>query len=248
MSIASQLKIMICEKITYKKYAGIVCNKSKGDEKMKKTGILICALAITAMLGGKSQAAYDFKEIKFDFSKSSCYQWICETLCQMKPSAPIVPSLPETPEKPSIPDAPTTPGAPSTPDIEINASAYELEVLDLVNAERAKKGLSKLTWSDELANVARAHSKDMLNRKFFSHTNPDGQSPFDRMRAAGIRYSSAGENIAAGQRTPQEVVNAWMNSEGHRANILNASFTKLGVGYVTGNGAYSTYWTQNFAG
>ena len=221
---------------------------------MKKSGILICALALTAMLGGKSQAAYDFKEIKFDFSKSSCYQWICENLCQIKPSVPIIPSIPEapdkptTPEKPSDPDAPTNPEKPSVPDGEINASSYELEVLDLVNAERAKNGLSKLSWSDELASVARAHSNDMLNRNFFSHTNPDGQSPFDRMRAAGIKYSSAGENIAAGQKTPQEVVKAWMNSEGHRANILNASFTKLGVGYVVGNGAYNTYWTQNFAG
>ncbi len=134
------------------------------------------------------------------------------------------------------------------PGADIEKLSYEQQVLALVNQERAKQGLSALSWSDELTAVARAHSKDMAARGFFSHTNPDGQSPFDRMKAAGISYRTAGENIAAGQRTPQEVVNAWMNSEGHRANILNASYTRLGVGYASGSGAYSTYWTQCFAG
>ena len=134
------------------------------------------------------------------------------------------------------------------PGADIEKLSYEQQVLALVNQERAKQGLSALSWSDELTAVARAHSKDMAARGFFSHTNPDGQSPFDRMKAVGISYRTAGENIAAGQRTPQEVVNAWMNSEGHRANILNASYTRLGVGYASGSGAYSTYWTQCFAG
>lgn len=159
-----------------------------------------------------------------------------------KPDVPVIPDEPNTPE---IPEEPETP---SEPDVDIGNQSYEKQVLTLVNQERAKQGLSALSWSDELANVARAHSKDMATRNFFSHTNPDGKSPFDRIKAAGISYRTAGENIAAGQRTPQEVVNAWMNSEGHRANILNKNYTKLGVGYVSGGGSYSTYWTQCFAG
>ncbi|MBQ2896855.1 MAG: hypothetical protein IJE46_00840 [Clostridia bacterium] len=136
-------------------------------------------------------------------------------------------------------------------DIQTNvstASEYELEVLELVNAERKKNGLSSLSWDNRAAEVARAHSKDMADRNFFSHTNPDGKSPFDRLKAYGISYKSAAENIAAGQATPQEVVKSWMNSEGHRANILNKTVTKLGVGYYKSNSGYKHYWTQCFLG
>ncbi len=90
--------------------------------------------------------------------------------------------------------------------------------------------------------AAREKSQDMQTKNYFSHTSPTFGSPFDRMKALGISYKSAGENIAQGQRSPQEVVQAWMDSPGHRANILNGSFTHIGVGYVkTGN-----YWTQQF--
>ena len=90
--------------------------------------------------------------------------------------------------------------------------------------------------------VAKAKSQDMANLGYFSHTSPTYGSPFDQMRAAGIQYRAAGENIAQGQRTPEQVVNAWMNSPGHRANILNANYTHIGVGFVE-NGYY---WTQQF--
>ncbi|MBQ7751966.1 MAG: hypothetical protein IJR79_03235 [Clostridia bacterium] len=122
---------------------------------------------------------------------------------------------------------------------------YQAEVLRLVNEQRANYGLSQLTYSTQLEAVAYAHSKDMALNNYFSHTNLSGQSPFDRMKAAGISYRSAAENIAAGQKTPQEVVNAWMNSAGHRANILNSSVTKMGVGIYSG-GSYGVYWTQLF--
>lgn len=127
-------------------------------------------------------------------------------------------------------------------------NSFEQEVLDLVNQERQKAGLSKLQWSDDLAKVAYNHSKDMSDRNFMSHTNPDGLSPFDRMKNFGISYRTAGENIAAGQSTPQEVMKGWMNSEGHKKNILNANYTHLGVGYYKGNGRYGHYWTQCFIG
>ncbi len=130
---------------------------------------------------------------------------------------------------------------------EISADEFELRVLELVNAERAKHGLSALTWDSSLAAVAEAHSLDMAENNFFSHTNLKGQSPFDRMKAFGISYSYAAENIAAGQKTPESVMNSWMNSEGHRKNILNQNVTRLGAGYVQG-GSYGHYWTQVFAG
>lgn len=125
-------------------------------------------------------------------------------------------------------------------------SAFEKEVLTLVNEIRVDAGLSSLSWDDALGQVARAHSEDMRNRNYMAHDNPDGLSPFDRMRNAGIHYMTAAENVAAGQTTPQAVVDSWMNSEGHRANILNPDFNKLGVGYASGGGIYGHYWTQNF--
>lgn len=158
---------------------------------------------------------------------------------------PIVTAAPTAkPTEPTVkPKATAKPAETST--VEVNASAIEKEVFDLVNKTRASYGLSQLTWANDLAAVARAHSQDMINRRFFDHTNPDGLSPFDRMRAAGIRYRTAAENIAYGQRTPEAVMNAWMNSSGHRANILNASVKELGVGAVA-NSAGTIYWTQEF--
>lgn len=122
--------------------------------------------------------------------------------------------------------------------------SYEKEVVRLVNEIRAENGLNELTYNWELSRVARYKSQDMKDNKYFSHTSPVYGSPFQMMKAFGITYRSAGENIARGQRSPQEVVNAWMNSSGHRANILNASYTQIGVGYV----ADGNYWTQMFIG
>lgn len=119
------------------------------------------------------------------------------------------------------------------------------EVLKLVNQERAKVGLKALTLSAELTNVATIKAKDMRDKGYFDHTSPTYGSPFDMMKRFGIQYSSAGENIAAGQKTSQEVMNSWLNSSGHRANILNKDYEQLGVGYVEG-GSYGTYWVQMF--
>lgn len=124
-------------------------------------------------------------------------------------------------------------------------SAIEREVVRLVNVERQKNGLSPLELDVELSNVARTKSKDMATNNYFSHTSPTYGSPFEMMKQFGINYSAAGENIAMGQSTAASVVNAWMNSEGHRANILNANFTKIGVGYYKGSNG-SPYWTQMF--
>ncbi|HEO8421200.1 CAP domain-containing protein [Niallia sp. FSL W8-0635] len=123
-------------------------------------------------------------------------------------------------------------------------SAFEKEVVELTNKERAKNGLKALTLDSELSKVAKVKSQDMSTNNYFDHTSPTYGSPFDMMKQFGITYNAAGENIAKGQKTPEEVVNAWMNSEGHRANILSDKFTHIGVGYVE-NG---NYWTQQFIG
>jgi uncharacterized protein, YkwD family len=126
-----------------------------------------------------------------------------------------------------------------------NLGAYEQQVVDLVNKERAAAGLSALKVNATLANVAETKAADLRDENYFSHTSPKYGSPFDMMKQFGISYTAAGENIAKGQRTPQEVMTGWMNSPGHRANILNSSYTEIGVGYVT-DGSGAGYWVQEF--
>ena len=130
------------------------------------------------------------------------------------------------------------------PQQDSTVTAYEDEVIRLVNEIRVQNGLKTLSKNWELCRVARYKSQDMADNHYFSHTSPTYGSPFQMMKNFGISYRTAGENIAYGQRTPQQVVNAWMNSSGHRANILNSNFTQIGVGYV----ANGNYWTQMFIG
>jgi len=117
------------------------------------------------------------------------------------------------------------------------------EFVSLVNDHRESEGLEPLVWDTALASVAVAHSEDMRDRNFFSHDNPDGEDPFDRMRAAGISFQRAGENIASGYRTGQAVLDGWLASEGHRTNIETAAYTHHGLGYVE----EGHYWTHVFA-
>ncbi len=130
------------------------------------------------------------------------------------------------------------------PSLDQSVLSYEEQVIQLTNQKRAENGLSPLKSNWELSRVARFKSQDMHDLKYFSHTSPTYGSPFDMIKNFGISYRSAGENIAYGQRTPQQVVDAWWNSPGHKANMLNASFTGIGVGYV----ADGHYWTQMFIG
>ncbi|MFS0778552.1 CAP domain-containing protein [Neobacillus sp. 3P2-tot-E-2] len=164
--------------------------------------------------------------------------------------APVAPTAPAPAPAAPAPAAPTpapaapapkpAAPAPATGDV----SAYVKQVIDLTNAQRSKNGLPALKHDTQLSGVAQKKSVDMAQNNYFSHTSPTYGSPFDMMRDFGVTYKSAGENIAQGQRTPQEVVNAWMNSEGHRKNILSANFTHIGVGYEkSGN-----HWTQMFIG
>lgn len=130
------------------------------------------------------------------------------------------------------------------PQLDSSVTAFEAEVIRLVNEIRAKNGLKPLSANWELSRVARYKSQDMVDRRYFSHTSPTYGSPYQMMKNFGISFRTAGENIAYGYNSPKAVVNGWMNSSGHRANILNASYTQIGVGYVP-NGHY---WTQMFIG
>lgn len=121
------------------------------------------------------------------------------------------------------------------------------EVVAIVNQERAKQGLAPLKDNWQLARVARYKSEDMRDKNYFSHTSPTYGSPFDMMKNFGIGYMAAGENIAMGQQTPASVMNSWMNSPGHRANILSKNFTEIGVG-VAKSKSGTIYWTQQFIG
>lgn len=127
---------------------------------------------------------------------------------------------------------------------ESSVSAYAEEVVQLTNAEREKQGLAPLEIDEALSKVALEKSKDMAGKGYFDHNSPTYGSPFDMMKSFDINYQSAGENIAKGQQTPEEVVDGWMNSEGHRENILSGDFTHIGVGYEE-NG---NHWTQMFIG
>ena len=130
------------------------------------------------------------------------------------------------------------------PQISDKVLSYENEVIRLVNEIRESNGLKPLTANWELSRIARYKSEDMSNNRYFSHTSPTYGTPFQMIKAFGLSYRSAGENIAYGYRTPAAVVDGWMNSSGHRANILNASYTQIGVGYC----ASGNYWTQMFIG
>ncbi|BAQ11005.1 hypothetical protein OXB_2534 [Bacillus sp. OxB-1] len=165
---------------------------------------------------------------------------------QKETNQPAVPAAKPQP-------APTTPAPsnpveqpakqePATPAQNASVSAIEQAVLDLTNAERQKAGLQPLQFDSKLMNSARQKSSDMATNNYFSHTSPTYGSPFDQMKANGVTYRSAAENIAMGQRTAEEVVKAWMESPGHRQNILTPNFTHIGIGYDNkGN-----YWTQQF--
>ena len=175
------------------------------------------------------------------------------TTPQQKPES--TPSTPSTTPQQKPESTPSTPSTnpeqkpESTPEQKPSTdfSSYQQQVLDLVNAERTKRGISALTLDSNLSSVATKKSQDMVNKNYFDHTSPTYGSPFDMMKQFGISYRTAGENIAKGQKTPQEVVTAWMNSEGHRKNILNPNFTNLGVG-IAKDSKGTTYWTQMFIG
>ncbi|MFK7693772.1 CAP domain-containing protein [Paenibacillus sp. HJGM_3] len=154
-------------------------------------------------------------------------------------TAPTTPARPTTPTTPVATPAPTA--SPPASD-RTSTGDFEQQVLQLVNSERAKAGMGALAMDAALSRVAKAKAEDMYNNNYFDHNSPTYGSPFDMMKKFGISFRSAGENIAKGQTSPQQVMNDWMNSPGHRANILNTSYTKIGIAFYNGE------WVQEFTG
>jgi uncharacterized protein YkwD len=155
--------------------------------------------------------------------------------------APTTPPVPTTPPPSTSPTAP--PASPSGPPEEV--LTQEAAVVTLVNQERAKAGCQPLRMDDRLTAAARGHSADMAARGYFDHTTPEGVSFADRITKAGYRWMAAAENIAKGQRDPASVMNSWMNSPGHRTNILNCGYKDIGVGLAYDSGK-TPLWTQDF--
>ena len=149
---------------------------------------------------------------------------------------------PDVPFEPTVPQQPVS--MPTKPELSEFRTAYENEVISLVNAERTKMGLAALNPDNGAADAAHIRAKEIVQS--FSHTRPDGRTCFTAASDLGVSYRTAGENIAYGYATPQQVVNGWMNSEGHRKNILSPSFTGIGVGCYESNGVL--YWSQFFIG
>lgn len=204
---------------------------------MKKLGaILVLLMILSFPLATQAQNITMFKEPPFEFykvSKGDSFWFIAKRygldyrkLMELNPTVE-----PQNMQVGSIIRLKPSAGS---------VSNFEEEVVRLVNQERAKSGLKPLTHRADLKNVAEKKAMDMMNSNYFSHTSPNYGSPFQMLTTFGISYRAAGENIAKGQRSPSEVMNAWMNSSGHRANILNGSYDCIGVGF------YNSAWVQIF--
>lgn len=224
---------------------------------------------LTAEAAGTNRAAVVYKGSVRDWTGQSaewkdisgCFKWGTifwkdECLQQPKPEAPEEPEEPEeSPEvpKPEAPEAPETPETPeespeapeqSPSEDETENKTFEEQVAELVNVERGKEGLAPLTMDKKIEAAAAVRAKEI--QKSFSHTRPNGSGFSTALKEAGATYKSAGENIAWGQKTPEEVVKAWMNSPGHRANIMNKKYSRIGVSHAK-NAQGTSYWAQLFA-
>lgn len=219
--------------------------------------LLVMAVPAQAFAAEKS---YNFNTLNFgnfslaDFNKyltsfdDNAFAAPTATPAQTQPSY----TVPKTTAAPAQPADKATAAAPAKETQTAQAApassaygSYEQQVVDLVNKERAAVGLPALKVNTKLAAVAEKKAEDLRDKNYFDHQSPTYGSPFDMMKQFGISYTSAGENIAKGQKTPADVMNGWMNSPGHKANILNSSYTEIGVGYVTDSNG-TTYWVQHF--
>ena len=192
--------------------------KRKIFTSLAAAGLLACTI-VTVSAAERTQSPKWF----CFYWKDPCYQV----------QLPVLPEQPDTEQTPSLPENPEQ-------DSTGTMSQLEKQAAELVNQMRSQNGLSPLTIDTNLSIKARIKSSDMKTNNYFSHTSPTYGSPFQMMQRLGIAYKSAGENIAKGYTTAEAVVNAWMNSASHRANILSTNYTSIGIGYVDG------YWTQWF--
>jgi len=240
---------------------------------MKKITLLTTAVLLTACIGSApitaEAAAFNRTHIivsnrdmngKGNCNISSLLEQLLPCLPIQRPCPPMQNPDIELPEQETpdveipdmeLPDTPTpeTPELPETPEVDTpednTTLSHAEQVVTLVNAERAKEGLAPLSIDTKVQAAAQVRAVE--SEQSFSHTRPNGSSFATALKEQNVSYRRAGENIAWGQRSPEEVVNAWMNSSGHRANIMNPNFTKIGVGYYR-NSKGLNYWSQLFIG
>lgn len=200
----------------------------------KKMMTLLLALSIAA---GSVSGAWAAEESRM--SSTTLQGWLQNTLAKYFEQIVV--------QRPSVPEVPEQDGEEETVKPEQNGSQQASQVVSLVNRQRAAAGLGTLKSDRELTRLAQLKAEDMAKKGYFSHTSPTYGSAFDMLKSAGYSYRTAGENIAKGQKTASAVMNGWMNSSGHRANILSSSYTKIGVGYAVDKSG-TPYWVQIFAG
>lgn len=232
----------------------------KGEIRLKRTSKLavITILVISLLVMGivPALAGTNYYSTKYSTSQkyystngsySTKYYYYYRTIPGVKPTQPTQPTQPSQPTQPTQPAKPApAPNAPTTPAPSSGLTADEAKMVNLVNQARTGQGVKALSVNSQLVTLARRKSQDMVDKNYFSHTSPTYGSPFEMMKNAGVKYSTAGENIA-GAATVESAHQNLMNSPGHRANILNSSFTQIGIGIVSGS-QYGKIFTQMFIG
>jgi len=206
-----------------------------------KTLLFTLCLSVLAVVGNTSIAsASTFPNINYTVKPGDCMWKICD-IYQIGVSD-IIAANPQISNPNMIVPAQVI----KVPNL-TSVKTVEKQVQVMVNNERAKVGLSPLALNWQLSRMARYKSQDMINKGYFSHQSPTYGSPFDMMKSFGFTYMSAGENIAEGQSTATEVMTGWMNSPGHKANILSNNYSEIGVGLAK-KADGTCYWTQDFIG
>lgn len=211
--------------------------------KKKLLTLLLSAVLVFGTVGGASAAEKNGCSLNTTLSgnlQNLLQQYLSKYFEQNAPEKPEESEKPESPEKPDH-------SGNQNQKPQQNAGTKASQVVNLVNQQRQKAGLSGLKSDSELTRLAQLKAEDMAAKGYFSHTSPTYGSAFDMLKKAGYSYRTAGENIAMGQKTAESVMNGWMNSSGHRANILGSGYTKIGVGYAV-NAKGTPYWVQIFAG
>lgn len=209
--------------------------------RLVKTLLFTLCLSVLAVVGNTSIAsASTFPNINYTVKAGDCMWKICD-IYQIGVSD-IIAANPQISNPNMIVPAQVI----KVPNL-TSVKTVEKQVQVMVNNERAKVGLSPLALNWQLSRMARYKSQDMINKGYFSHQSPTYGSPFDMMKSFGFTYMSAGENIAEGQSTATEVMTGWMNSPGHKANILSNNYSEIGVGLAK-KADGTCYWTQDFIG
>ena len=212
----------------------------------KKILTLVMALAVTMTCTSPAFASTS-KKCMFNLSDFYAFLSNCINISiQQKPEQQPEEETPEHRPEQEVPEQKPEQQKPQQ-DNTATDSTKAGQILSLVNKERSNAGLSSLRADSQLNKLAQMKAEDMAKNRYFSHTSPTYGSAFDMMNQYGVSYRTAGENIAKGQKTAQSVMTGWMNSPGHRANILKSGYTRLGVGYALDAGG-TPYWVQIFAG